>query len=184
MNPRGCRGTVASTESKGTNTIIGGMQVVAQQVDNVETGLAMILQELNQVLTSNDRQADIVQRLRSNLVRASRQTRAEAEYIPWVRHSEGQTSIRFRTHREPDSALAEHEYVARGMAFLKKGSSATRLRYGFDGIKSLQRIGGQIAEETIRPQRTIQAACWNCALHRPVIQPGAGHDSDYSHFPA
>lgn len=101
--------------------VVGEVQILAQSADDLQTGVAVPMQELEQILALDDRDLGIVQQLRRHFMDAANQSGAESENLSRTGDAQGQLAARFRAYRELGATLAKHENAASRMSLAKKG---------------------------------------------------------------
>ena len=108
MDPYNSR-SPAPAHTDRTYTIVGTVQVLAEQADDLHASLAMVMQEFHQVFAPYQRYSRAVQQFGGHLMGASRQACAKAQYLSRPRDAESQTTACFRAHEEPSPAFAKHK---------------------------------------------------------------------------
>jgi len=142
--------TTRARQSDGPNAIKGGMQILTEQVNHLQTGFTMIAQELEQVLALDECDLHVVHDLSGKLVRFAGHGGAQAKNLAGAGDAQHQAFTVFGTDRQLHPAFAEHEDTARQASFMKQDFAASNLGDFFDAVEREEGVGRQIAKNAVR----------------------------------
>ena len=111
-------------QSYGANATVGFMQIFAEEIDDLETDVAMLVEEVQQVFPPDLGNLDLIDDLGGDLVQAAGKSSAQAENLTGSRGAQGHAATAFRADRKANASLTEQENATRGLAFAKQDGSA------------------------------------------------------------
>jgi len=174
-------GPAAAPQPEGAHAVIGDVQVLAEQVHDLQTGFAMLVQEAQQVFAPDGRYLSIVQKFRGNLMRTACEGGTQSQDLPGPRDTEGHASARFRRNRESRPAITQNKDAARGLSFPKQHCSPGAGSHGFQRIEGLRSLRGKITEQSFRAFHRGYPAPLDYTLHTSLIIHWRGENSDCNH---
>ena len=159
----------STRQAHGAYTIIGHVQILAEKVDDLETGLPVLPQELQQVLPPHYRDLCIIESFRGDFVRAPRKDGTETQYLSRTGNTKSQLLPLFRTDGKAGTPFAQHVDRACALSFPEDAAAAGKGVNRLYGIKGLQGLRRQIAEQPVGAEIAIEAALVSCALHAAFL---------------
>lgn len=149
-----------------SHAIKRNVQILAEQMNYLQTSLAMFAEELQQVLALDEGNLRIVHYFGCQFVRFARHGCAQAKYFAGSRHPEHQPLPRFGANRQLRATFAQDKNAARGASLMEQRFTSGDLADRFDAVECDEGIGGKIAKNAVRAQFAIETArLVGCALH-------------------
>src|SRR5579872_2838073 len=180
LNAEGA-GPACTPQADGSNTIVSGVQILAQQVDNLQARLAVFTQEAQKVFTLDGGDLRVIEQLRSHLVRCAREGGTQSQDLPGPRDTKNHSSSGLGTNGKFCAAFTQNENTARSTALPKQGRATRKDRQSLQRIEVLQGLVRKVAEQPFRPLHALQATSVNGTFHSSGIAQWRMKNSDCSH---
>jgi hypothetical protein len=136
-------------KSERTNLLVCRLAVFAQVLSGLQTGIAVFLQEAEEVLALNEVQLAGLSSLGGYLVRRSRDSRVQSKYFARLSNLQNQSLAITGGGGHLHAAFAEHVDAARHLAFHKENRALWVGGGVLNLVERLQRGTGQSAEERV-----------------------------------
>jgi hypothetical protein len=158
--------TPGAGEANGPHTIKRDMKILAEQVNDLQTGFAMLAKKLQQVLALDERDLRVIHDLSRKLIGLAGHGGAQAQDFSGRGDTQHEPLARLRADGKLGAALAKDKDAARGAAFVEQGLASRHLANRLDAVESEEGIGRKVAKNTVRTQFAVKTATlMRCALH-------------------
>ena len=162
---RHCPRAARSPEPNGPHLLIGNVQVLAQQIDDMEASLPVFAKKIQEILALHHGHLGIVEEFGRNLMVGSGKGSTQTEHFTGRSNVQGKALAGFRADGEFSASFAEDEDASRRLSFAEQHGVPRASDFGFHVIKRGQHVGRQIAKDPVRAQGTFEAILLYRALH-------------------